>query len=415
MRFDAKRRVRPRGQRAIYPRTLERDYARAIKRRLRAAARALRAELEALAKFRTDSTAGDERAAVNAIGSVKLAYYETYTELVTERLVLETAGKAEAYMNRQFTRQVNSVLGVDPMPTPALRSAALRFAQENVALIRSVEEEYFARLEADIVLALRQGARWEQLAPKISERYKVSGRRAELIARDQMGSLVSQVAQAKQQSAGFDKYIWRNSQDERVVGNPSGHYPQGNDRHGDHWSREGKVFSWSHPPHDGHPGEAINCRCTAEPYWGDEEAGGVGGEVETAVNRSKRAGLNERQRGVVEQAVRLLDEVQYLKFNDSTSSRGRARETHVDGRVIAYEPDAPDWMSGMTDHARQGFTLGPKAYSSEEELKKTLLQELYRLEFSESQTGTTQVMAQSETHDAFTFAEQHYRTAFGPD
>jgi len=85
-----------------------------------------------------------------------------------------------------------------------------------------------------------------------------------------MGSLVSQVAQAKQQSAGFDKYIWRNSQDERVVGNPSGHYPQGNDRHGDHWSREGKVFSWSHPPHDGHPGEAINCRCTAEPYWGDE-------------------------------------------------------------------------------------------------------------------------------------------------
>jgi len=33
----------------------------------------------------------------------------------------------------------------------------------------------------------------------------------------------------------------------------------------EHVAREGKEFSWKNPPDDGHPGEPINCRCTAEP------------------------------------------------------------------------------------------------------------------------------------------------------
>jgi len=31
-----------------------------------------------------------------------------------------------------------------------------------------------------------------------------------------------------------------------------------------HAERNGKVYSWDSPPDDGHPGEAYNCRCTAE-------------------------------------------------------------------------------------------------------------------------------------------------------
>jgi uncharacterized protein with gpF-like domain len=32
-----------------------------------------------------------------------------------------------------------------------------------------------------------------------------------------------------------------------------------------HFDREGRTFTWADPPDDGHPGEAINCRCQAEP------------------------------------------------------------------------------------------------------------------------------------------------------
>ncbi len=47
-------------------------------------------------------------------------------------------------------------------------------------------------------------------------------------------------------------YIWRTQRDNKV--RPS------------HRANEGKIFSWDSPPPTGHPGEAPNCRCYAEPH-----------------------------------------------------------------------------------------------------------------------------------------------------
>lgn len=68
-----------------------------------------------------------------------------------------------------------------------------------------------------------------------------------------------------QEYAGVRKYKWKTQGDRRVVGNPAGLYPVGNNDHGDHWSRDGKIFEWDSPPFDGHPGEAYGCRCIALP------------------------------------------------------------------------------------------------------------------------------------------------------
>lgn len=221
--------------------------------------------------MRTDSEATRDEAIQRIVSRVRFSYESTYTEEETIRVVEETHDRTESYVERQVTRQVKAVLGVDPLPTMQRRRHAFEFVRENVALIRSVESEFFGRLEADLVLALSQGARWEQLAGVIQKRYQVSGRRAALIARDQMGSLNAKLNQQKLKEVGVSRYRWRNSQDERVVGNPSGLYPEGNDKHGDHWEREGQIFSWADPPHDGHPGEPIQCRCHAEPVWDDAE------------------------------------------------------------------------------------------------------------------------------------------------
>lgn len=50
-------------------------------------------------------------------------------------------------------------------------------------------------------------------------------------------------------------YTWRTAGDDRV-------------RH-THSALEGQVFAWTNAPTEGHPGTAPNCRCWAEPYYGN--------------------------------------------------------------------------------------------------------------------------------------------------
>ncbi|MFO0109700.1 MAG: phage minor head protein, partial [Alphaproteobacteria bacterium] len=57
--------------------------------------------------------------------------------------------------------------------------------------------------------------------------------------------------ESRQREAGVCQYIWGTVGDERVRDS--------------HEANEGEVFSWNDPPDTGHPGEAENCRCSADP------------------------------------------------------------------------------------------------------------------------------------------------------
>ncbi|MDR1334408.1 MAG: hypothetical protein LBJ71_04260 [Holosporaceae bacterium] len=85
--------------------------------------------------------------------------------------------------------------------------------------------------------------------------------RAKLITRTQISRAITAENIARFREAGLTHYVWRTSQDERVVGNPTGLYPEGNPSHEDHYHRNGKVFAFDNPPDDGHPGVPYNCRC----------------------------------------------------------------------------------------------------------------------------------------------------------
>lgn len=77
---------------------------------------------------------------------------------------------------------------------------------------------------------------------------------------DQVHSLDTQLTQKRQQSLGFNEYIWETRRDERVRGNPNGLYPKAKPSH---FARQSVVFNWNNPPEGGHPGEAPGCRCRA--------------------------------------------------------------------------------------------------------------------------------------------------------
>jgi hypothetical protein len=83
---------------------------------------------------------------------------------------------------------------------------------------------------------------------------------------------------------------------------------------------------------------------------------------------------------------------------------GRAAQVTIGGRPISFEPGLP--ASAMTNFAEGGFHLGRQAFSSQAELTKTVLQELYRLGTG---AGVSSAGAAAETAAAAGFAERAYK------
>lgn len=86
--------------------------------------------------------------------------------------------------------------------------------------------------------------------------------------------------------------------------------------------------------------------------------------------------------------------------------QGIAHTETISGRTIQVEPNLP--FSGMTLFKENGFVLGKEAFASKQELIKTLLQEIYRLETSTiKKTGNaSQEIVTAETKAASEFAEK---------
>ena len=66
------------------------------------------------------------------------------------------------------------------------------------------------------------------------------------------------INELRQRGLGIRQYVWR-SRDDGKVRSSHAHY-------------DDQVFSWDDPPEGGHPGQAFNCRCHAEPYVQDQSA-----------------------------------------------------------------------------------------------------------------------------------------------
>ena len=114
-----------------------------------------------------------------------------------------------------------------------------------------MQEDAIKRVSTWAAETVRAGGRAEEMRASLQKQFGISRRRADLIARDQVGKLNADITQARQQALGVTEYRWRGVMDSR--------------ERPEHVAREGKVFKWSRPPEDGHPGQPIRCRCNAEP------------------------------------------------------------------------------------------------------------------------------------------------------
>ena len=244
------------------PRSVEVEYRRALAELNRATKNATRLIAREIAQ-------GATRAEAVRLIEQQIAMSRARYQAAAQQLPGSMVNSLSERGRQQVQNMVKRSMGVDfativdnEQVAEQLDIAKLRNAQ----LIESIPEQHWSR----VIQAVSDNFEGRPLGKggltrQLQQIGGITDKRARIIARDQTAKLSTDLARVRQEDIGVKSYIWRNSQDSRVVGNPTGKYPEGSPRHLDHWGREGREYRWDSPPADGHPGQPILCRCRAEP------------------------------------------------------------------------------------------------------------------------------------------------------
>ena len=171
-------------------------------------------------------------------------------------------------VDERLKASIKSSVSIDisPVLTKAgpILDAMTAATKANIDLITSIPDQYFDKLGDAVSKNMEAGMRFEDLAKEVERIGDVTESRAKLIARDQTSKMNGAFNEARQTSLGIDRYVWQTSGDERV--------------REEHQANDGQIFNWNDPPATGHPGEDIQCRCVAVPYFdldSEEESLGI--------------------------------------------------------------------------------------------------------------------------------------------
>lgn len=272
-----------------YPHSVEAAYTKWIARQLnpigRYATNALRDRVEGwAAPYRNDSFGAGFATFVQELLGYQKDLFES--DPAKRNLVAGVLGfgkKTDKFNYKDFQKQIDFALGTTYHPDePWVRQVLDSWAADNYKLITNLSTTYITRINQIVSEMVPAGATWKQIAGKLQTlNTTITGARAKLIARDQVGKLNGQLLQRRQTDAGIDSYEWMTANDERVRGRAGGKYPTAVPSH---WVMEDKVCRWdnagvwksgddwvarsSNAP-TAHPGQPIQCRCTAVPYYDD--------------------------------------------------------------------------------------------------------------------------------------------------
>ena len=141
--------------------------------------------------------------------------------------------------------------------TPVMRDAMNATIQENVALIRSIPEQYFTEINGIVNRGFTAGRDLQYISQELQHRYGVTSRRAALIARDQSNKLSATITQARRVDLGLYEAVWMHS--------GAGKHPRPSHLKA---GKEKLKFDIRQGAYlDGKwvlPGQEINCRCSSK-------------------------------------------------------------------------------------------------------------------------------------------------------
>jgi hypothetical protein len=139
---------------------------------------------------------------------------------------------------------------------------------------------------------------------------------------------------------------------------------------------------------------------------GQTKTAGNAGTRESIKGAGKTIGFNAVESKIINEAKKIINSSEFAKIKDAHKA-GQSVTVNIEGRIIQYEPELN--ASGMTMFGENGFLIGNEAFTSNAELSKTVLHELYRLNTSVSATGVSAELAAQETNAAFDFAIRAFK------
>lgn len=141
--------------------------------------------------------------------------------------------------------------------TPAQKDIAQATVQQNVALIKSIPQQYLTNVEGMVMRSVQVGGDVGKLVEDLQKEFGVTKRRAKLIAIDQNNKATSAFTRARQVELGIVEAVWMHSHAGKEP-RPT-HVAMNGQRYDvtkGMWDPAVKEFIF--------PGQLINCRCTSK-------------------------------------------------------------------------------------------------------------------------------------------------------
>jgi uncharacterized protein with gpF-like domain len=169
---------------------------------------------------------------------------------------------ATAVENRSSTTLRNILkeagISVEFKMTAAQRDILNATVNQNVALIKSIPQQYLAQVEGAVMRSVQTGRDLGSLAKELEDHYGVTKRRAAFIARSQNNMATASMTRARQVELGLTEAIWVHSAGGKEP-RPT-HVAAGRDK-----TRYSTSEGWLDPAVGKRifPGELPNCRCVS--------------------------------------------------------------------------------------------------------------------------------------------------------
>lgn len=209
-----------------------------------------------------DAAPKDPRKAAQALQSELQrlrAYWDKHFKELAAKLARDIAQDWVADNTRAWSGKLKRAgFDIQLQVGPAQRLFLEAKIPENVALIRSIQQDYHKDVEGIISRNFLAGRDLHTMADALEKRYEISTRRAALMARDQSNKASAQLNSSRQRELGIQYAVWVHSSAGKEPRHK--HVKAGRDR---------AVFDINVGIdfNDGFgpvlPGEAINCRCTS--------------------------------------------------------------------------------------------------------------------------------------------------------
>lgn len=199
---------------------------------------------------------------------IRIKMEQLYSDSNVESIAFKYANETNTANRDGINRQTQELLGIDMFASePWLETVTDAWIGDNVALIKSIPDQYLNQVEWQIKQGLAQGISSEQMQKDLLstvefKKHEKTTRgvrvinpnaRAALIVRDQIGKYFGQLTKFRHLDLGVTEFVWTTAGDERVR-------PR-------HAAFNGKTYSWAKGAGGVFPGQEIQCRCVAQPRF----------------------------------------------------------------------------------------------------------------------------------------------------